>query len=114
MNQLRSLTLMAMVAVGCSSNTDTPTNVDCNGTPPSYEEVTAFTKCVTCHDSKKTGAARAKAPNNINFDTAAAALASADKAISEVSKGDMPPRNSGLTLTDTEKQQFYEWAMCSM
>jgi uncharacterized membrane protein len=105
---------MSMLAAGCSSSTDTPNSVDCNGTPPSYDDVTAFTKCVACHDSKKTGAARVKAPANINFDTAEAALASADKAVSEVMKGDMPPRDSGVTLTDAERQQLYEWAMCTM
>jgi uncharacterized membrane protein len=111
MKRLGLLALLSVMGFGCTNN-PAPTNIDCNGTPPTFEQVTAFSKCKTCHDSSKTGAARLKAPPTINFDTAAAAEAQADKAVSEVMKGDMPPRNSGLTLTDSEKQQFYEWAMC--
>jgi uncharacterized membrane protein len=115
MKRLGFLALVSLLGFGCSSNNDpTPNNVDCNGTPPTFEQVTAFTRCVACHDSKKTGAQRMKAPANINFDTQTASEASANKAVSEVMKGDMPPRDSGLSLTEADTQQFYEWAMCSM
>jgi uncharacterized membrane protein len=115
MMRLGFLALTAVLGAGCSSSNDpAPDNIDCSGTPPTFEQVTAFTKCATCHDSSKTGAARVKAPANINFDTATAAEASVDKAVSELMKGDMPPRDSGVTLTDAEKQKVYEWAMCGM
>ena len=45
-------------------------NVDCaTVTPPKYSEITAWSKCVTCHSSTLTGAARANAPAAINYDT---------------------------------------------
>lgn len=113
MTRLGFLALVSLMGFGCS-NDPAPDNVDCSGTPPSFEQVTALSKCTSCHDSSKTGSARMAAPPDINFDTAAAAEAHANKAVSEVVKGDMPPRNSGVTLTDTEKQQLYEWAMCGM
>ena len=111
--------LAAATAFGCSnggagSDLQLPDSVDCNGTPPSYAQVTALTKCATCHSSTKTGAQRASAPADVNFDSEAAADAKAEEAASEVNKGDMPPRASGMTLTDAEKQQLYDWALCRM
>lgn len=110
--------MLVMLVFGCSGGgsdgLQLPDNVDCNGTPPSYEQVTALTKCTTCHSSSKSGAQRAKAPTDVNFDTQAAAEAHAEEAASEVNKGDMPPRGSGITLTDAEKQQLYDWALCRM
>ena len=134
--------LLTLVAFGCSpdndvdlrlpispdSGTDLPPalssdggmqphtsdNVTCNGTPPTFQQVTAFDKCVICHAATKTGAQRAAAPPNINFDTEAAADAHAERAVSLVVIGVMPPRASGLTLTDAEKQQLYDWATCRM
>ena len=107
-----------LFAVGCTasgaSDPQLPDNVDCASTAPVFAEVTALAKCVVCHAATKTGAQRQRAPTEINFDTEAAAQAYADKAVSEVMKGSMPPRNSGLTLTEAEKQQLYSWAMCPM
>jgi uncharacterized membrane protein len=106
--------LLACTSSGANGDLQLPDNVDCNGTPPAYADVTAFTKCTTCHASTKTGAQRANAPADVNFDTEAAADAHAEEAASEVNKGDMPPRGSGVTLTDSEKQQLYAWALCRM
>jgi uncharacterized membrane protein len=107
-------TWLACTSSGANSDLQLPDNVDCNGTPPTFAEVTAFTKCTTCHSSAKTGAQRVNAPADVNFDTEAAANGKAEEAASEVNKGDMPPRGSGITLTDTEKQQLYAWALCRM
>jgi uncharacterized membrane protein len=100
--------LLALAA--CSSET-LPT-VDCSGEIPSYEQVTALTKCSECHASTLSGSARRNAPTNVNYDTEAAAKASGTKAASEVNGGSMPPDNSGITLTDDEKQQLYKWDLC--
>jgi len=107
-------TLLACTSSGANGDLQLPDNVDCNGAPPTFGEVTAFTKCTTCHSSSKSGAQRANAPAGVNFDTEAAANAKAEEAASEVNKGDMPPRASGVTLTDAEKQQLYAWALCRM
>jgi uncharacterized membrane protein len=87
-------------------------DVDCTGTKPAYDDVTAFKKCTTCHSSKLSGAARNEAPTDINFDTEPAAEAHAEKAASEVNEGAMPPKDSGLTLTSDEKTTLYKWALC--
>lgn len=90
-----------------------PANVSCTGTIPGFAEVTGFTKCVTCHDSMKTGSARQAAPPDINFDTYASAKANAEKAASEVNGGDMPPKDSMVApMTDAEKQVLFKWALC--
>lgn len=88
-------------------------NADCAGTLPAYEDVAAFDKCVTCHDSMKAEGQRKSAPVNVNFDTQAAAQSHAMQAVNMVKAGAMPPIPSGLRLTDAEKQQLYTWAMCS-
>jgi hypothetical protein len=51
---------------------------------------------------------------SVNFDTAAGADAVAERAVLMVKGGAMPPAASGLALSDTEKQQLYEWVMCRM
>jgi uncharacterized membrane protein len=99
------------IACGGDDDDDLP-DVDCPATAVKYADVTAFTKCATCHASSKTGAARAEAPVNINFDTEALADMNRMKAASEVNEGAMPPKDSGITLTDAEKQTLYKWALC--
>lgn len=79
---------------------------------PAFAEVSAFSKCVSCHASTKAGPDRKAAPASVNFDTAAAADQAAEDAVGMVRSGAMPPRTSGLTLTDSEKQQLYAWASC--
>ena len=89
-------------------------NPDCVGDVPQYEDVVAFDKCVTCHDSMKGAGQRKSAPTAVNFDTKAAAESHAMQAVNMVRAGVMPPSPSGLTLSEAEKQQLYLWAMCSM
>jgi hypothetical protein len=96
-------------AISTSPSTD-----PCAGSIPAYEDVAAFDKCVTCHDSAKGMGQRHNAPIAVNFDTEAAAERSALAAVGMVKAGSMPPAPSGLTLSAAEKQQLYTWAMCSM
>jgi hypothetical protein len=97
-----------------SAATTTTVNPDCVGAVPQYEDVVAFDKCVTCHDSMKGMGQRKSAPIAVNFDTKAAAESHAMQAVNMVRAGVMPPSPSGLTLSESEKQQLYLWAMCSM
>lgn len=85
---------------------------DCDGDVPVYTDVTIFDKCTTCHSSENTAGARNGAPSSFNFDTFAAAMASAENAVEEVAEGAMPPANSGITLTEAEKKALYAWGLC--
>jgi uncharacterized membrane protein len=87
-------------------------DVQCTGDTPAFEDVAALEKCATCHSSKLSGNARRGAPNSVNFDTKSAAEAKAEDAASEVNGDDMPPKGSGVTLTESEKQDLYKWALC--
>jgi uncharacterized membrane protein len=88
-------------------------DVECTDSKPAYDEVAAFEKCTMCHSSKLSGDDRKDAPTDVNFDTESAAEAHAEKAAEEVFEGEMPPMGSGITLTSAEKQELYEWALCS-
>lgn len=112
LNMLRLSLLVAGLSLAACGGSDTP-DVDCSGTVPQYADVTALTKCSTCHSSKVSGNARQGAPAAVNFDTESAAKANAEDAASEVNGGDMPPRNSGVTLSEDEKQALYKWALCN-
>lgn len=87
-------------------------DVDCSGTVPAFDEVTALKKCSACHSSTLSGAQRHDAPSGVNFDTEAAARAKAQDAAEEVNGGDMPPSGSGISLSADEKTQLYKWALC--
>jgi len=91
-----------------------PANADCAGDIPTFEQVGAFDKCANCHASTKLGADRQGAPPSVNFDSATAAGAYGEAAVSLVRAGVMPPPTSGLSLTQAEKEQVYEWVMCRM
>jgi uncharacterized membrane protein len=99
----------ALGAIACGNGLP---DVDCSGTIPQYADVTALTKCSTCHSSKITGSARRDAPTSVNFDTESAARSHAEDAASEVNGGDMPPSGSGISLSADEKQALYKWALC--
>ena len=51
-------------------------------------------RCNGCHATTRTGADRQGAPTGVNFDTYAAAAASADAAKQMVLAGEMPPSGS--------------------
>jgi len=92
------------------SGDDEGTNVDCNTvTVPKFADMTAWAKCTTCHSSALTATSRNGATPGINFDTFAAAMASAQTAMDEVEEGSMPP---GGGLTADEKTQIINWASC--
>ena len=88
-----------------------PAAVDCTNATQ-YADVAAFHKCTMCHSTERTSAARSGAPAAINFDSEAEAKPYAKAAQTVVSGGIMPPRSSGLTLTEAEKQQLYGWTAC--
>jgi hypothetical protein len=82
------------------------------GPVPVYSQVDAFKTCVSCHSSTLSGFARHDAPAEINFDTYDAAKAHADDAARLVQNNAMPPANSKLTLTQTEKDDLSRWVQC--
>ena len=88
-----------------------PAPLDCTS-PPEYADVAAFRTCTLCHSSERSGAGRLGAPAAINFDSEAEAKPYASAAQRVVSGGIMPPRSSGVSLTEAEKQQLYTWASC--
>jgi uncharacterized membrane protein len=101
----------------CGSGTaDTPLPGDAcasdGGPAPVYSQVDAFKACVNCHSSALSGSARHDAPAEINFDTYEAAKAHAEDAAQLVQNNAMPPANSKLTLTQTEKDDLYRWVQC--
>jgi hypothetical protein len=88
--------------------------VDCSGELPAFGEVAIFSVCVGCHGTAVTGDARREAPPSVNFDDYASASANAVRGAQYVFNGVMPPRNSGITVNEADKQQFYRWALCGM
>jgi uncharacterized membrane protein len=106
---LSGIVVSALVLTACGKSLP---DVDCTGTVPAFEDVSALQKCAMCHSSKLSGTARKNAPGDINFDGKAAAQAKAEDAASEVYGGSMPPSGSGITLTSAEKQALYKWALC--
>ncbi len=95
--------------IGCSGGTS---SVDCTQvTVPKYTDMTAWARCTNCHSSALTGAARVGAPGDINFDSYDHAVMDADRALSEVESGAMPPAGSP-SLSAAEKDQIVNWASC--
>lgn len=105
------VSVVAVAAFAGACGEDLP-DVSCDGTVPAYADVTAFEKCSTCHSSELSGSERRGALAGVNFDTESAARAKAEDAAAEVKEGAMPPKSSGITLTDQEKQDLYNWALC--
>jgi hypothetical protein len=86
---------------------------DCDGEHvPSFAEVEIFDKCVGCHGSGVTGPARNAAPISANFDDHDSAAANAESAAQYVFIGFMPPPQTGISVSDAEKRQLYQWALC--
>jgi uncharacterized membrane protein len=110
-----ALLLSALSLPACDSGEteEEGPNVDCASvTVPKFSEITAWSKCVSCHNSMLTDpAARQAAPVGIDFDVYSAARTHADKAMHEVFEGEMPPAASAQ-LTADEKDQIYNWASC--
>lgn len=105
-SQLLAL-LLSAAPLACSGG---GAPVDCKAvTVPKYAEMTAWGKCINCHSSALAGAKRAGAPTGIDFDNYDAAVMDADRALSEVESGAMPP---GGGLSGAEKTQIINWASC--
>ena len=106
----QTLALVLTVAGVAACGQDLPT-VDCAmPAVPSYAVVNAFRlSCTTCHSSTLAGSSRFGAPQDVNFDTYAAALPHAEEAARRVFAGDMPRMG---TLSAGDKQVLYRWALC--
>jgi len=113
MNTLRLIRILtssiALSAVFTACNSG-GSQVDCKAVSvPKYADMTAWAKCTNCHSSSLSGASRAGAPSDINFDKYDDAVMDADRAKSEVEAGAMPP---GGGLSADEKAQIVDWASC--
>ena len=100
--------------IGAGTGGDPGYDPECDESMPTYDQVTVFAKCMNCHSSSKMTAERKGAPAEVNFDTKSAADASANRAAAMVKSGAMPPRSTGLILTDMERQKLFAWAKCAM
>jgi len=65
--------------------------------------------CVSCHDSSLTGADRAGALAEFNYDSPEAAAASPNWTWAEVTLGHMPP---AAPLAEADQQLIREWLAC--
>lgn len=79
---------------------------------PTYDEVSAFDKCVMCHSSELSGGDRNTAPADHNFDTYEGATEFLDHVLEEAEEGNMPPPASGITITEAERAALVKWASC--
>ena len=79
---------------------------------PAFADVAAFEKCTGCHSSDLSGTERMGAPAGFNWDEYDAAMEHAEHIAHEVFEGEMPPPDSGMTLTNAEEQELYLWALC--
>jgi uncharacterized membrane protein len=108
---MKRLLLAFLLAGACSSEPTAP-SVDCTAvTVPTYGEMTLWPLCTSCHSSTRTGSAREKAPEGINYDTYLAARGQASAAAAQVSAGLMPPRNESQ-MSEDQKAALYAWAAC--
>ncbi|HET6582929.1 MAG TPA: hypothetical protein VFG69_05775 [Nannocystaceae bacterium] len=86
---------------------------DCDGDDvPGYADVDIFATCTMCHSSTLSGPDRNGALVTVNFDTYAAAMASAAKALDRVRAGAMPPPSSGLSVTEAQADELERWVLC--
>ncbi|MCB9565763.1 MAG: hypothetical protein H6710_00795 [Myxococcales bacterium] len=84
--------------------------VDCQSVEvPRFEEMTVWSRCVGCHSSGLSGAARQGAPRDFNYDSHDAALFDPFETAEVVFEGEMPPAG---TLTADEKAQLNAWVQC--
>ena len=65
--------------------------------------------CTRCHASTVTGTARESAPDNWDYDTAAAAVRDPDESWRRIYTGNMPPDGE---MDEAEKLVIWEWCSC--
>lgn len=104
------------VAACSSSNSNSNSSnsgvIDCNsGAVPKFSELSGLSKCTSCHSSTLSGAERADAPGDVNFDTYAAAREEAVEAVEELETDSMPPAGSP-ELTSAEIEAIRRWSAC--
>jgi len=105
---------LALAAVACGDEDEEPSpSVDCDGTVPTFAQVTAFQRvCTNCHDSSLEGDDRNGAPEGYDFDVYERAEDEAEEIAEYVGDGSMPPPDSGFTLTANERTAVLRWAEC--
>ena len=85
-------------------------SVDCAAVEvPRFEEMTLWNSCVGCHSTQLSGASRANAPADFNYDTHEAALFDPFETAEVVVEGEMPP---GAPPSDADKELITIWAKC--
>lgn len=129
LTQTSSMALIAWHCLGCAddgSPNDEPATCETDCEPeadsgssrdeceeaPSFEEVSGFVECRNCHDSSLVGAERNGAPAAYNFDEYDVASELADRIAILVEREEMPPRSSGITVTDAQRAEIVTWASC--
>lgn len=99
------LALVGATTVACGGGTlgDCPSGSDATQTEG---RMLVVQQCANCHSSMLVGAARADAPADVNFDTAAGAQAQIDSAWEQTESAKMPPA-AKLTAEQIEKIRVY-------
>jgi uncharacterized membrane protein len=87
--------------------------VDCDAEDiPAFADVAAFETCTSCHSSELSGTERNGAPAGANWDEYDETMPHAEHIAQVVFEDEMPPPDSGMTLTATEEEELYLWALC--
>lgn len=114
MNLLKkaSLFLACSFILSCTGTTQSgnPTPSSSNATNPSTATKIAFKdvkavidgKCVSCHSATR-------AEDGVKLDQDSLVVSRARQVNSEIQRGQMPPRSSGYTLTQEEKDLIKNW-----
>ncbi|HEU5073061.1 MAG TPA: hypothetical protein VFU02_02795 [Polyangiaceae bacterium] len=121
MQRLTSVVLaaLALILAGCGgedaegSSDGGELEIDCDTESiATYPEVRAFDVCTNCHAQDREGLDRNGAPPTLNFDSYDGAAEAAARIVDQVSMGNMPPPNSGFSLSAEEQDELYVWASC--
>ena len=98
------------LAVGCGDDSSTGGS-DCSTVKGYAELSSAFSKCLNCHSTTLTGAARNAAPVGTDYDTYDLAKPHAQKINDRVTDGTMP-QPGFPQLQGTEKEDLLAWSSC--
>jgi len=97
----------ALFAAGCGEDLgDCPTNADAQ---EARGALVITNKCTTCHSSKLSGAERAGAPDDLNYDDSAKVQSNAGEMYEEAVEGKMPPAGK---LSDAEMEDLRVYLAC--
>ncbi len=107
-----ALLLSALAFSGCDSEDEELPEVNCDtATVPTFSEIQAFNKCISCHSTALMGDTRQDAPGEWNYDTYEGARMDPTETVEVIFEGEMPP-SGAVQLTEEEKQQIYNWGLC--